>query len=88
MMGTLAVKGLIQKQPSKVVIRKRCSEKMQQIYRRTPLDDCFCLNDVDIVAILRKVNSKNLYGWDRFNVKISKYVLQSVGNYLKLICET
>ena len=27
----------IQKQPSRVVDRKRCSENMQQIYRRTPM---------------------------------------------------
>ena len=44
-------------------------------------------NDIDMVAILRKLTSKNLYEWDRFNIKISKYVVQSVVNYLKLICE-
>ena len=26
-----------QKQPSRGVLRKRCSENMQQIYRRTPM---------------------------------------------------
>ena len=29
-----------QKQPSKCVIKKRCSENMQQIYRRTPMPKC------------------------------------------------
>ena len=29
-----------QKQPFKVVLRKRCSENMQQIYRRTPMPKC------------------------------------------------
>ena len=32
----------LQKQPSRVVLRKRYSENVQQIYRRTPLvDGCF-----------------------------------------------
>ena len=30
----------IQKQPSRGVRRKRCSENMQQIYRRTPIPKC------------------------------------------------
>ena len=29
-----------QKQPSRGVLIKRCSEKMQQIYRRTPMPKC------------------------------------------------
>ena len=29
-----------QKQPVRVVLRKRCSENMQQIYRRTPMPNC------------------------------------------------
>ena len=29
-----------QKQPSKNVLRKRCSENMQQIYRRTRIPKC------------------------------------------------
>ena len=28
---------LVQKQPSRGVLRKRCSENMQQIYRRIPM---------------------------------------------------
>ena len=31
---------LLQKQPSRGVIRKRCSKNMKQIYRRTPLPQC------------------------------------------------
>ena len=31
----------IQKQPSRGVLRKRCSENMEQIYRRTPLPKCY-----------------------------------------------
>ena len=30
----------IQKQPSRGVLRKKCSENMQQIYRRTPMAKC------------------------------------------------
>ena len=28
------------KQPSRGVLRKKCSENMQQIYRRTPMPKC------------------------------------------------
>ena len=30
----------LQKQPFRGVLKKRCSEKMQQIYRRTPMPKC------------------------------------------------
>ena len=33
-------KSSIPKQPSRGVLRKRCSENMQQIYRRTPTPKC------------------------------------------------
>ena len=32
--------GNIQKQPTRGVLRKKCSENMQQIYRRTPMAKC------------------------------------------------
>ena len=32
--------GIQQKQPFRGVLRKRCSEDMQQIYRRTPMSKC------------------------------------------------
>ena len=31
---------LLQKQPARGVPRERCSENMQQIYRRTPMPKC------------------------------------------------
>ena len=31
---------IMQKQPPRDVLRKRCSENMQQIYRRTPMQKC------------------------------------------------
>ena len=37
----------IQKQPSRSVLRKRCSENMQHMYRRTPMSNC----DFNIVAL-------------------------------------
>ena len=37
----------LQKQPSRDVLRKRCSENIQQIYRRTPMPKC----DYNKVAI-------------------------------------
>ena len=43
--GSPAVKsyfcgGLLQEQPPRGVLRKRCSKNMQQIYRRTPMLKC------------------------------------------------
>ena len=32
--------GVFQKQPSRAVLRKKCSENMQQIYRRAPMSKC------------------------------------------------
>ena len=40
-----------QKQPSRGVLRKRCSENMQQIYRRTPMPKC----DFNKVALHQKL---------------------------------
>ena len=36
-MVKISVRKTIKKQPSRGVIKKRCSENMQQIYRRTPI---------------------------------------------------
>ena len=36
----LTTDNMNQKQPSRGVPRKRCSENMQQIYRRTPIPKC------------------------------------------------
>ena len=60
------VKWLVQKQPPRGVPRKRCSENMQQIYRRTPMPKC----DFNKVA-------KQLY-WNRtlawvFSCKFAAY---------------
>ena len=30
----------MQKQPSRGVLRKKCSENMQQLYKRTPMPKC------------------------------------------------
>ena len=42
----------VQKQPSRRVLRKRCFENMQQIYRRTPMPKCdfnkFASNFIEI----------------------------------------
>ena len=37
-----------QKQPSRVLLKKKCSENMHQIYRRTPMPKC----DFNKVALL------------------------------------
>ena len=47
-----------QKQPPRVIVRKRCSENMQQIYARTPVPKC----DFNKVALqlLFDIDIKNL----------------------------
>ena len=39
----------IQKQPTRGVLKKRCSENMRQIYRRTPMQKCD-FNKVELVG--------------------------------------
>ena len=51
----------VQKQPSRGVLRKRCSENMQQIYRRAPMPKCD-INKVDLQHIFRTPFPKNTSG--------------------------
>ena len=41
-MGTLGINELnnLEKQPFRGVLRKRCSENIQQFYKRTPMPKC------------------------------------------------
>ena len=50
----------VKKQPLKVVLTKRCSENMQQIYRRTPMPKC----DFNKVAVAKQfyILLKSLFG--------------------------
>ena len=63
-----------QKQPPRRVPRKRCSESMQQIYRRTPMPKCDFSNFIEIALrhgcspvnllyIFRPPCFKNISGW-------------------------
>ena len=57
----------VQKQPSRTVLRKSCSQNMQQIYKRTPMPKCHC-NKVTF--------PKNTPGWLLLRVAfISKFML-------------
>ena len=42
----------LQKQPSRGVLRKRCSENMQQIYKRTPMPKCPCRTLMPLLSFL------------------------------------
>ena len=56
---------MLQKQPSRDVLSKRCSENKQQIYRRTPMPKC----DFNKVACFHKcehVVQKCKYGFQKF----------------------
>ena len=65
-------KAKLQKQPSRGVLKKRCSENIQQIYRRTPMPKCN-FNKVALqsswmfsckfAAYFRNTFSKNISGW-------------------------
>ena len=59
-----------QKQTSSDVIRKRCSETMQQIYRRTPMPKCdfeialrHGCSPINLVHIFRTTFPRNTSGW-------------------------
>ena len=52
----------IQKQPSRGVLWKRCSENMKQIYKRKPMPKCD-FNKVAFLHIFRTLFSKNTFGW-------------------------
>ena len=67
-----------QKQPSKGILRKRCSENIRKIYRRTPMPKCdfnkvaqnfteitlrHGCSPVNLLHILRTPFTKNTSGW-------------------------
>ena len=75
---SIAVSSKSQKQPSRCVPRKRCSENMQQIYRRTPMPKCDfnkvakqlywnCTSawvfSCKFAAYFQNTFSKNISGW-------------------------
>ena len=53
----------VQKQPSRSVLRKRWTENMQQIYRRTLSPKCDFSSLVNLLHIFRTSFSKNTSGW-------------------------
>ena len=63
----------MQKQPSGGVLRKRCSENMQQIYRRIPMSKC----DFNKVALLCKLVSVLAGAFHAIMVKIEADILQT-----------
>ena len=52
-----------QRQPPRGVLRKRCSEYMQQIYRRTPMPKC-----VSIKLLCNFIEITLWYGWSPVNL--------------------
>ena len=64
---------LLQKQPLKGVLEKRCSENMQQIYRRTPMPKCYFdkveislrhgCSPANVLHIFRTPFPRNTSGW-------------------------
>ena len=50
----------LQKQPPRDVLNKRCSENMQQVYRRTPMSTCPLSNQIGPVVTCVHVDYKNM----------------------------
>ena len=65
-----------QKQPSRGVLRKRCCENMQQIYRRIPMPKC----DLNKVASAIKVSQRKngISPWKRIKECRKKALLKKV----------
>ena len=64
---------ILQKQPSRGVLKKRCSENIEKIYRRTPMPKCnfnkiakqlqHSCSPVNLLHICRTPFSRNTSGW-------------------------
>ena len=57
----------LQKQPSRGVLRKRCSENMRQIYRRTPMPKC------DFKKVAKQLYWNHTSAWV-FSCKFAAYI--------------
>ena len=77
----------VQKQLSRGVLRKRCSENMDDIYRRTPMSKCD-FNKVSL-KLLAWVFSCNLLYIFRttFYKTTSAWLLLDLHNYNKKLCK-
>ena len=73
----------VQKQPSRGIFRKRCSENMQQIYRRTPMPKC-----VNLMYIFRTPFPKNASGGLLLKVLLSIPLSLFIDFYEKKIGST
>ena len=72
-----------QKQPSRGILRKKCSENIQQIYRRTPMPKCdfnkvlglvhWC-STVSLLHIFRTHFPKNTFGRLLLNIIFRQYL--------------
>ena len=51
-----------QKQPPRGILKRRCSENKQQIYRRAPMPKCD-FNKVALLRIFRTPLPRNTSGW-------------------------
>ena len=63
MLKSICAKKKFQKQPLRVVPGKKCSENMQQIYRRTPMPNCDFNKVALYFCIFRTPFLKNTSGW-------------------------
>ena len=78
---------VIQKQPPRGVPKKRCSENMQQIYRRTPMQKCDLqlrhgCSPVNLLHVFRTLFTKNTSGG------LLLAILNSISEWLLLSLQT
>ena len=71
----------IQKQPARCVFRKRCSENIQQIYRRTPMPKC------DFNKVAKQLYSNRTLAWV-FSCKFAAYFQNTSEGLLLYISES
>ena len=68
-----------QKQHSRCVLRKRNSENMLQVYRRTPMPSVISIRRPFLKAVLHGTISVIRFGWLLFGFKISSYKSEEIG---------
>ena len=78
-----------QKQSIRGVLRKMCSEKMQQIYRRTPMSKCDLLNlQFDMGVLLKICSIFSEHPFIRTPLDSCFFCIPTLQNQFFILCES